>query len=193
MVRLSQKIFVGQLFCLLMCLLLQQTLSASFYGASYVSYAFQEAKSTTEINLRFKTHQADAILLLAAGRTDYCLLVLEAAGLKVRINLGAGEAELTSPPGLRLNDLMWHDVNLERTNADMLLVVDTIHRTRLTIPGRFHELNIHFGVYVGGLGDFNELFLGNMDNFRGCLDNLTLNSINVFRSARENLEQRGVH
>ncbi len=32
---------------------------------------------------------------------------------------------------------------------------------RVQIPGSFYELNVHFGVFVGGMGDFSEIFLGN--------------------------------
>jgi hypothetical protein len=58
--------------------------SASFYGASYISVPLQDAKSTTELQFKFRTRRADAMLFLAAGRTDYCLVRLETGRLKVR-------------------------------------------------------------------------------------------------------------
>jgi chondroitin sulfate proteoglycan 4 len=58
--------------------------SASFYGASYISVPLQDAKSTTELQFKFRTKRADAMLFLAAGRTDYCLVRLESGRLKVR-------------------------------------------------------------------------------------------------------------
>jgi chondroitin sulfate proteoglycan 4 len=58
--------------------------SASFYGASYISVPLQDAKSTTELHFKFRTKRPDAMLFLAAGRTDYCLVRLEAGRLKVR-------------------------------------------------------------------------------------------------------------
>ena len=64
--------------------------------------------------------------------------------------------------------------------------------TRATLPGRFYELNIHFGVFVGGMGDFNEIFLGNQKNFRGCLENVYFNNIEVMtRAEEEEAEGRG--
>lgn len=57
----------------------------SFYGASYIHLPVQEAKGATDISFRFRTHLADAMLLLAAGKTDYCLIKLEAGRLKVRL------------------------------------------------------------------------------------------------------------
>lgn len=53
---------------------LYKYISASFYGASYISYPLQEAKGVTDISLRFRTHLSDALLLLAAGKTDYCMV-----------------------------------------------------------------------------------------------------------------------
>ena len=79
---------------------------------------------------------------------------------KVHINLGAGESEMASARGLTLNDETWHEVNLTRREANITLQIDVIHTTRSILPGRFFELNIHYGVYIGGQGDFNELFLG---------------------------------
>ncbi|KAI4489113.1 hypothetical protein M0804_004611 [Polistes exclamans] len=131
----------------------------SFYGASYIHLPVQEAKGATDISFRFRTHLSDAMLLLAAGKTDYCLIKLEAGRLKVHINLGAGESEMASARGLTLNDLSWHEVNLTRREANITLQIDVIHTTRSLLPGRFFELNIHYGVFIGGQGDFNELFL----------------------------------
>ncbi|CAL4067980.1 unnamed protein product [Meganyctiphanes norvegica] len=159
--------------------------AASFFGASHVSVALQEARSSMEVSLRIKTHRPDALLLLAAGSSDYFLVVLEGGALRVRINVGAGESELSSPQGLRLDDLAWHQISIDRVSSDLTLTIDDIHTTRLYLPGRFHELNIHYGVFVGGLGDFTEVFLGLLDNFRGCMDKVMYNGLDVLKAARE--------
>lgn len=80
--------------------------------------------------------------------------------IQVHINLGAGEKELASARELTLNDLSWHEVNLTRRDANITLSIDVIHTVRDVLPGRFFELNINFGVYIGGQGGFSELFLG---------------------------------
>ncbi|CAK9831143.1 Chondroitin sulfate proteoglycan 4 [Anthophora retusa] len=156
----------------------------SFYGASYIHLPVQEAKGATDISFRFRTHLADAMLLLAAGKTDYCLIKLEAGRLKVHINLGAGESEMASARGLTLNDLSWHEVNLTRREANITLQIDVIHTTRSLLPGRFFELNIHYGVFIGGQGDFNELFLGHTDYLRGCMADIIYNSARVIEYAK---------
>ncbi|CAG0902013.1 unnamed protein product [Darwinula stevensoni] len=58
---------------------------------------------------------------------------------------------------------------------------------RLRLPGRFFELNIYHGLYVGGTGNFKELFLGNLPNFRGCVEEVVYNDIHVFVHARSHL------
>ena len=90
----------------------------------------------------------------------YVLIKPTSMSLKVHINLGAGEKELASARELTLNDLSWHEVNLTRRDANITLRIDAIHAVSDELPGRFFELNIYFGVYIGGQGGFNELFLG---------------------------------
>lgn len=43
----------------------------------------QDAKSTTDLRLKFRTRRSDGMLFLAAGRTDYCLVMLETGRIKV--------------------------------------------------------------------------------------------------------------
>lgn len=50
---------------------------------------------------------------------------------------------------------------------------------REKLPGKFFELNIHYGVYVGGQGDFSELFLGHGEWLRGCLADVVYNGVQV--------------
>ncbi|XP_054715288.1 chondroitin sulfate proteoglycan 4-like [Uloborus diversus] len=157
--------------------------SASFYGSSYLKVPLQDAQSTTYIFFKFRTYRPNAFLFLAAGSSDYCLIVLENGEIQVRINLGAGEATLSSTPGLSLNDLLWHQLELHRTDAELTLILDSLHTTYLDIPGRFFELNVKYGVFVGGVGGFSELFLGNIPNLRGCVDDVIFNSHDVLKLA----------
>lgn len=43
---------------------------------------------------------------------------------------------------------------------------------RKTLPSEVGELNVHFGVFIGGLGDFSESYLNSVDNFRGCMSDV---------------------
>ncbi|XP_022246214.1 chondroitin sulfate proteoglycan 4-like [Limulus polyphemus] len=168
-------------------------ITASFYGASHVFVPVQDASSDTDIFFRFKTHRADALLFLAAGPPDYCLLTLQAGEIKVRINLGSGEEVLTSVPGLKLNDLLWHEIEIQRISAELTLRVDGIHTTYLDISGRFFELNIKSGIFVGGINGFDKLFLGNFQNFRGCLDEFFFNDNDILRLAANSENKQSVY
>ncbi|XP_052752420.1 chondroitin sulfate proteoglycan 4 isoform X2 [Galleria mellonella] len=156
---------------------------ASFYGASFISYPLQEAKGVTDISFRFRTHSSDALLLLTTGKTDYCMIRLESGRLKLHINLGAGESELSSPKGIHLNDTQWHHISIVRREANLTMKVDD-SVVKKKLPGKFFELNIHFGIYLGGLGDFSELFLGHLENFRGCMEDVYYNGVKIIEKAR---------
>lgn len=45
---------------------------------------------------------------------------------------------------------------------------------RKTMPTQIAELNVHFGVFLGGLGDFSESYLSSVDNFRGCMSDVNV-------------------
>ncbi|XP_055346418.1 chondroitin sulfate proteoglycan 4-like [Paramacrobiotus metropolitanus] len=156
-------------------------ISASFYGDSHLWLSLQDASSATDLTVNFRTHQRDAIIFLAAGETDYCLVELRNGRLRVRVNLGSGESVLQSPRGLRLDDYVWHTAQLSRRNAQATLTVDRQYVSHLIIPGVFYQLNIIYGVYLGGLGQFRDLFLGHFVQFRGCLKNVKFNTIEANR------------
>ena len=55
---------------------------------------------------------------------------------------------------------------------------------RIHLPGQYYELNVHFGVFVGGMGNFTEIFFGNQENFRGCLESIYFNGVDVLAKAK---------
>ncbi|KAL3289492.1 hypothetical protein HHI36_022913 [Cryptolaemus montrouzieri] len=156
---------------------------ASFYGNSYIYIPFKEAKSTTDIHFKFRTLLPNALILLVAGTTDFCIVQIEKGRLKVNLNLGAGESELVSPANLILNDLKWHNVSIVRREANLSLTIDSSQKLHKHLPGRFFELNIHFGLYIGGHGNFSELFFGHLEKFRGCLSDMHYNNMNPIEEA----------
>lgn len=90
----------------------------------------KEAKSSTNVHFKFKSHLANALILLVAGTTDYCIIELENGRIKLNINLGAGETEIITPVGAIFNDLNWHAVNLQRREANLTLVVDKLYKVQ---------------------------------------------------------------
>lgn len=79
----------------------------------------------------------------------------------------------------------WHDVSINRKENDLTLVIDGIHRKEHTLSDRYLELNINYGVYIGGIGNFTQVYLGNYNNYRGCLEKLIFNDVDVLERARE--------
>ncbi|XP_071117957.1 chondroitin sulfate proteoglycan 4-like isoform X2 [Haliotis cracherodii] len=157
---------------------------SSFYGESYIRVPFQEASKSSEIKLYFKTHRPHGLLLLAAGTTDYFAVELRSGIVKVRVNLGSGEATVQSTPGLRLDDLQWHFVHINRTQSKVTLNVDNVVLSTVETPGSYHELNIEHGIFLGGIGTFTDVYIGNFPNFRGCQRNVFFNGYDILRQAR---------
>ncbi|KAJ6647841.1 Chondroitin sulfate proteoglycan 4 [Pseudolycoriella hygida] len=156
----------------------------SFFGASHIAMPLQEAKNSTNVRLRFRTNQENALLFLAAGRTDYCLVGLDTTRIKLLFKVDEFVAELSTPKKIAFNDLQWHDVSIQRYETNITLQIDQ-HFVRKTMPSRVNEFNVHFGVFLGGLGDFSETYLGSVDNYRGCISDVYYNNINVLKRAKE--------
>lgn len=72
--------------------------TVSLYGDGYVSMPLQEAKMSTNIRVKFRTRQADALLFLAAGRTDYCLLRLESGQISFSYKIERDVVQVSVEP-----------------------------------------------------------------------------------------------
>lgn len=167
---------------------LSAAVKVSFFGASHISMPLQEAKLSTNVRLRFRTHQEHAMLLLAAGRTDYCLLQLEEGRLRFRLRLNETLVELWSPKRAAYNDREWHDVSLQRYDENVTLQIDEhIVRKQLQQPRAATEFNVHFGVFLGGPGDYSAEYLSGVENLRGCISDVYYNNINLLKRAKEGM------
>lgn len=92
--------------------------------------------------------------------------------------------QLWSPKNLHFNDLDWHEVAIARYETNITMQVDKIF-IRKVLSQSIGELNVNFGVFIGGLGDFSDSYLDSVVNYRGCISDVFFNSINVFKRARE--------
>lgn len=66
----------------------------SFFGASHINMPLQEAKLSTNIRLKFRTRQVNAMIFLTAGRTDHCLLTLNDGRIKFQLKINEYETEV---------------------------------------------------------------------------------------------------
>lgn len=112
----------------------------SFYGDGYLRVSAQDARSETDLLVEFRTSQSSALLFLAAGATDFCVVTLQFGIIRARMDLGSGEAVLQTPPGLVFNDFQWHQVRVIRRLADVTLTVDGLYAVSAKTPGRFFEV-----------------------------------------------------
>ncbi|XP_022711334.1 chondroitin sulfate proteoglycan 4-like [Varroa jacobsoni] len=172
-----------------------QTSSASFYGSSFASLSvLTEGFGGVDTRFRFKTRSEDALLLLIAGGSDYCTVELKRGALKVRLKLGGSSKEfaIISQEG-SCNDLRWHEVSFfYKAGHNVSVTLDQQFNTHplhlaagapssLDIPGQKST------VYVGGLGGYaGPLSTGRPPSFRGCIESLYYNNVNVFHRALTN-------
>lgn len=158
----------------------------------------QEAKSSTNIRLKFKTSLQDGLILATIGRIDHILLSLEAAKLKLNLKIGNFTTEVSffaqpnaaqlsfnlffifkvwSPPNIYFNDRQWHEVTITRYEKNITFQVNE-HFIREQLPDGIGELSIHFGVFLGGLGDFTAPSVDyDYANFRGCVSDVSCFSL----------------
>uniref|UniRef100_A0A8D0HBK5 Chondroitin sulfate proteoglycan 4 n=1 Tax=Sphenodon punctatus TaxID=8508 RepID=A0A8D0HBK5_SPHPU len=160
--------------------LISLSLSASFFGESYVEMPLANAYSTAQLHLQFYTSQRSGLLFLAAGQNDYLLLELRSGILQARLELGSDEVTIKSPAGPRLNNLVIHDAELLVGDGRMTLMVDGLFNASVEIPDPLQLLDIHHGLYVGGTGSLELPYLsGASAPFRGCLYAMTFNGLDV--------------
>lgn len=69
-------------------------ISVSFFGASHINMPLQEAKLSTNIRLKFRSRQADAMIFLTSGRTDHCLLTMNDGRIKFQLKVNEYETEV---------------------------------------------------------------------------------------------------
>ncbi|XP_029860293.1 chondroitin sulfate proteoglycan 4-like [Aquila chrysaetos chrysaetos] len=168
--------------------------AVSFYGDSFVELNMAEASSQTSLQLRFRTSKPHGLLFLAAGKKDYCLMELRSGNLQLRINFGMGERVLHSQQRSQLNDLAWHLVELRHEHDDVTLVIDKHDRTSAKMPGILYELNIDYGFYIGGTSKLDVPYLvGALPSFRGCIDDVLFNQLDILMPLRPSPGFKNVH
>ncbi|NWS67739.1 CSPG4 protein, partial [Crotophaga sulcirostris] len=169
-------------------------ISVSFYGDSFVEVNLAETSSQTSLQLRFRTNKPDGLLFLAAGKKDYYLMELHSGNLRLRINFGVEEQVLHSQQRSQLNDLLWHLVELHHEYDNVTLIIDKHVITSAKIPGILYELDIDYGFYIGGASKRHIPYLvGALPNFRGCMDGVLFNQVDILIPLRSSPGFKNVH
>ncbi|CAG9837466.1 unnamed protein product [Diabrotica balteata] len=156
-----------------------------FNGSSLLKYdLYREQVSALKesIKFRFKTTSPNGILLYSRGtQGDYIALQIRDNRMLLNIDLGSGTVTGLSVGSL-LDDNIWHDVVISRNRRDILFSVDRVVVTE-KIKGEFQRLNLNRGFYVGGVPNVQEGLVV-VQNFTGCMENMYLNSTNLFKEVK---------
>lgn len=75
---------------------------------------------------------------------------------------------------------------VQRFENNVTLQVDS-HIMRKQLPENSAALNVHFGTFLGGVGDFTAEFLNDVIGFRGCISDVSEKSEETLRSSEANL------
>uniref|UniRef100_A0A3Q0T5N3 Contactin associated protein family member 5 n=1 Tax=Amphilophus citrinellus TaxID=61819 RepID=A0A3Q0T5N3_AMPCI len=165
---------------------------ADFDGRSSLLYRFnQKSMSTVKdvISLRFKSHQAEGVLLHGEGqRGDYITLELHRGALDFYLNLGdlyfsSLFRRVAVTVGSLLDDQHWHSVYIERFNKQVNLTVDS-HTQRFQTKGEGNSLEVDYELSFGGIPLPGKPGTFLRKNFHGCMENLYYNGINIIDLAK---------
>uniref|UniRef100_A0A3Q2NVN9 Contactin associated protein family member 5 n=1 Tax=Fundulus heteroclitus TaxID=8078 RepID=A0A3Q2NVN9_FUNHE len=167
---------------------------ADFDGRSSLLYRFnQKSMSTVKdvISLRFKSHQAEGVLLHGEGqRGDYITLELHHGRLDLYLNLGELFSSRRVPVtvGSLLDDQHWHSAHIERFNRQVNLTVDS-HTQHFQTSGEGQSLEVDYELSFGGIPLPGKPGTFLRKNFHGCIENLYYNGINIIDLAKRRKPQ----
>lgn len=166
--------------------------TVSFYGSSYLKLPLQGtslARRLSEIEVEFKTSRSKGLLLVAIGSEDHLLLRLRRGQVQAELRQGTTNPLLiTSKPRPKFSDLQWHRIRLSVLENSVQLYVDDILHKEASLPSRFATLSTTLALYIGGKGLEDELeFLTGYDvPYRGCMQNVYVNSKRVLNIIQRN-------
>nr|XP_057938664.1 contactin-associated protein-like 5 isoform X2 [Doryrhamphus excisus] len=170
---------------------------ADFDGHSALLYRFKQKSVSTAkdvISLRFKSRQADGVLLHGEGRRGHFItLELRAARLVLHLNLdstsdGRVGSEVAGTVGSLLDDERWHWVAIERLNKQVKVSVDR-HTQSFETRGQGESLEVDYELSFGGIPLPGKPGTFLRRNFEGCMENVYYNGINVIDLAKRRKPQ----
>ncbi|NXR84734.1 CNTP1 protein, partial [Pycnonotus jocosus] len=163
-----------------------------FDGDDAISYRFRAKRVSTfedDISFNFKTLEQDGVLMHGEGsQGDYITVELKQAQLFLHISLGssplhASEGHTTVAVGSLLDDQHWHSLHIERLGHYVNLTLDGEVK-RFRCRGTFDQLDLETEVFFGGVIDHDKQHLTYRQNFRGCVENIMFNGVNIADLAR---------
>ncbi|KAJ7421096.1 Contactin-associated protein 1 [Willisornis vidua] len=163
-----------------------------FDGDDAISYRFRAKRISTfedDISFNFKTLEQDGVLMHGEGsQGDYITVELKQAQVLLHISLGssplhASEGHTTVAVGSLLDDQHWHSLHIERLGHYVNLTLDGEVK-RFRCRGTFDQLDLETEIFFGGVIDQDKQHLTYRQNFRGCVENIIFNGVNIADLAR---------
>ncbi|XP_051528143.1 contactin-associated protein-like 5 isoform X1 [Myxocyprinus asiaticus] len=170
---------------------------ADFDGRSALLYRFNQKSTSTVkdvISLRFRSHQAEGVLVHGEGqRGDFLTLELQKGRLTLHLNLDDAKTQSSGRSssvmlGSLLDDHHWHSVQIERFNKHINFTVDG-HTQHFRSPGQEDTLEIDYELSFGGIPLPGKPGTFLHENFHGCIENLNYNGVNVIDMAKRRKPQ----
>ncbi|XP_037077465.1 LOW QUALITY PROTEIN: neurexin-4-like [Pollicipes pollicipes] len=161
-------------------------ITMSFNGDGFVekSLVRNEVHSLYDrIQFRFRTSDPNGVLMYSHGAQGD-MLAVQLVENKLRLNIDLGARQMTTlSVGSLLDDHLWHDVRIERTERMVNLTVDRVEVAR-EVNGVFRKLDLNDKLYLGGV-PYIRNGIEVASNFTGCIENLYINSTNFIGEVRD--------
>ncbi|XP_077125246.1 contactin-associated protein-like 2 [Ranitomeya variabilis] len=164
----------------------------NFDGNTVLSYQFKDRKMATEkdvISLKFKSSASEGVLFHGEGQQgDYITLELKKSKLVLQLNLGSNQygniyGHTTVTTGSLLDDHHWHSVIIDRHKKHINLTLDN-HVQYFKTNGEFVKLDLDFELTFGGMPLSGKPSSSGRRNFKGCMESIKYNSLNITDLAR---------
>ncbi|CAH2301993.1 contactin-associated 1 [Pelobates cultripes] len=163
----------------------------SFDGDDLISFRFRAKTNSTledDISFNFKTLEKEGMLMHAEGsQGDFITLELQKARLVFKISLGDSplypiDTYTTVKLGSLLDDQHWHSVHIERYRRELNITLDGETR-QIVCNGNMEHLDLDTEIFFAGIV-YQEKTISHKQNFRGCLENILFNGVNIADLAR---------
>jgi hypothetical protein len=158
------------------------TVDYAYAGDSYIIWNSNKADLTSMTLISFQVYvnqdRSNGLLIVCIRPSlDYLAIVLDDGFVKVIIDLGGGEFQVTSNSRLTANQYFTITVNRNLRNVDLTVSGDSTVSN--TAPGSLSQLNVDNHLYVGGVPQdvaaILPVSLRGVPGFMGCIDEVSVN------------------
>ncbi|XP_043359345.1 LOW QUALITY PROTEIN: contactin-associated protein 1 [Dermochelys coriacea] len=163
-----------------------------FDGDDAISYRFRGKTVRTVQDVfafSFRTMEQDGLLMHGEGsQGDYVTVELKQAQLVLHISLGSSplhssQGHTTVTVGSLLDDQHWHSLRIDRQGHHVNLSLDGEVK-HFRCNGDFQQLDLDTELFFGGVISQKNQSLVYRQNFRGCMENIFFNWVNIADLAR---------